>query len=106
MYYIDKKKKRWPLAVAAAALVLLLVLGCWWAAASSGQNLEEEGAAALKAAIQRSALQCYVVEGIYPSSLDYLEESYGLQINREDFYVVYKAFASNLPPEVTVLRRP
>lgn len=106
MYYIDKKRKRWPLVVAAAALTLVLLLGCLWAASSSGQNLEEEGVAALKAAIQRSALQCYVVEGMYPSSLDYLEEGYGLQINREDFYVIYHAFASNLPPEVTVLRKP
>ena len=37
---------------------------------------------------------------MYPPSLAYLTENYGLQVNTEDFYVTYDAFASNLPPTV------
>ena len=57
------------------------------------------------AAVQRSALQCYAVEGAYPPDLQYLEDNYGLQVNKKDFYVTYEAFASNLPPTVRVTVR-
>lgn len=103
--YFDKKRRRWPYfmlilaAVAAAAGLYFRVVRV------SGRDLEEEGARALKAAVERSALQCYVVEGVYPPDVAYLEENYGLQINREDFYVNYDAFASNLPPDVRVTKR-
>lgn len=103
--YEDKKRRRWPF-VTAAVLVLAVVgwLICH-GAKTSAEDMQEESAVALRAAIQRSALQCYVVEGAYPSSLSYLEENYGLQINTRDFYVVYDAFASNLPPYVQVTVR-
>ena len=58
--------------------------------------------AAIREAIRRSALQCYVVEGVYPPNLQYLQDNYGLEVNTEDFYVTYDAFASNLPPTVLV----
>ena len=67
--------------------------------------MEEESIAALKAAVERSARQCYVVEGFYPPSLEYLEENYGLQINTDEFYVVYDVFASNISPDVRVVKR-
>ena len=60
---------------------------------------------AIRDAVQRSALQCYAVEGVYPPSLEYLQDNYGLQINTEDFYVTYDAFASNLPPAIRVTSR-
>ena len=72
---------------------------------SGSRDLKDEGAAALKSAVTQIALQCYVVEGFYPPSLSYLEENYGLRVNREDYYVVYEIFASNVPPNVQVLKR-
>lgn len=103
--YFDKKRRRWPYVVI-IALILAVALGFGIRAVRvSGQDLNEEGAAALKAAVERSARQCYVVEGVYPSNLAYLEENYGLTVNHEDFYVTYEAFASNLPPSVRVTRR-
>lgn len=104
--YVDKKRRRWPYAVAAAVFFLIAALVIHRTVAVSSQDLQEESAVALKAAIQKNALQCYVVEGVYPASLDYLEENYGLQINKDDFYVTYDVFASNLPPYVQVTPRP
>lgn len=103
--YTDKRRRRWPLAVLVLAL-LIAAVGVWrQAAPASRQNLSEESAVALKNAVERCALQCYVVEGAYPPSLAYMEENYGLQINRREFYVVYDVFASNLPPDVRVVSR-
>lgn len=104
--YTDKKRRRWPLALAAILTAAILVTGFWFFAGGSRRNAEEEGAAAIKAAIQNCAQQCYVVEGVYPPELSYMEEHYGLQINREDYYVTYEVFASNLPPEVVVVSKP
>lgn len=103
--YVDKKIRRWPWAV----LALLLLLGAAgllrMTLPRSGQDMEEESIAALKAAVERSARQCYVVEGFYPPSLEYLEENYGLQINMDEFVVVYDVFASNISPDVRVVKR-
>ena len=104
--YTDKKRKRWPLALAAILTAAILVYGFWMFAGGSRRNAKEEGAVALKAAIQICAQQCYVVEGVYPPELSYMEEHYGLQVNHDDYYVTYEVFASNLPPEVAVVSKP
>ena len=86
-------------------LALLLCAGLIRFLSDGGQDVSENSSAAIRAAVQRSALQCYAVEGAYPPDLRYLEDNYGLQVNQEDFYVTYDAFASNLPPEIRVTRR-
>ena len=99
--YSDKKKKHtfWIWIVLALAAIFVLV---YTFAGHSGEDLTEESAAAIQEAVRRCAMQCYVVEGVYPENLSYLEENYGLQINTRDFYVRYDAFASNLPPDIRV----
>ena len=102
--YTDKAKKHTGVWLLVLALVVLLVL-VFLIFGHSGKDISEESTQAIQEAVRRSALQCYVVEGVYPSTLEYLEENYGLQVNREDFYITYDAFASNLPPEVHVIRK-
>ena len=65
----------------------------------------EESMASIKDTILARALQCYVREGAYPESLSYLEENYGLTINKDDYKVIYTPFAENMPPEVRVIYR-
>lgn len=89
----------------AVMLALALVLVCAWAAGCVGADIDGQGAASLKNAVLRSAVQCYAVEGYYPEDLNYLTDHYGLQINHQRYIVVYEAFASNLPPQVTVLQK-
>ena len=67
--------------------------------------IQKEKAAAIREAVETSARQCYVVEGVYPPDLHYLEENYGLQINTAEFYVVYDIYASNMPPTVKVVAK-
>ncbi len=99
--YSDKKKKH-TIIIVIAILVLVVAGIIWTFAGNSGKDIGEEGAAAIREAVRRSALQCYVVEGIYPPDLAYLEDNYGLQVNTQDYYVTYNAFASNLPPDIIV----
>ena len=90
-----------PVLVIPAVLCVLLLFS------TALSNLEEgrgrEGKEQLEEAVRRSAVACYAAEGIYPPDLEYLEEHYGIQVDRERYTVVYEVFASNLMPDVTVL---
>ena len=102
--YSDKAKRKTGVFVLVLVLLLLALLTAL-RFGRSGRDVSEESAAAIRETVRRSALQCYVVEGVYPPDLQYLEDNYGLQINTEDFVVVYDCFASNLPPTIRVIGR-
>lgn len=59
----------------------------------------------LETALSRSISQCYAVEGVYPPSLEYIVNHYGLLYDEDIFLIDYEYYGSNLLPEVTVLRR-
>lgn len=88
-----------------AVLVLAAVLagGGLLLARRIQKDLAVQGAQAVYTAVMDQALQCYALEGAWPSSLEYLEQHYGLQINHNRYIVAYEVFASNQPPAVTVL---
>jgi hypothetical protein len=44
-----------------------------------------------------------VVEGRYPPGLEYIEERYGVAVDRSSYTVHYEVFAPNMPPDITVL---
>ena len=94
------KHRRWLIAlalvIAAVAAVLLL-------SGRVQRDLARQSAQSVQDAVLRSAVQCYSVEGAYPSSVDYLEEHYGLMIDHKTYIVSYDAFSSNLLPQVEVL---
>ena len=66
---------------------------------------KEEGKEQLEQAIRRCAVACYAAEGIYPPNIDYMKEHYGIQIDEEQYLVIYDIFAENLMPDITVLER-
>ena len=65
----------------------------------------EEDKARLEDVLRRSAVACYAAEGIYPPSVEYMEEHYGLQIDKENYEVSYNVIAENLMPDITVLEK-
>ncbi len=52
--------------------------------------------------IQQYLMQCYATEGSYPNDLKYLEDNYGLILDRDNYIFEYHVFASNLFPEVYI----
>ena len=92
--------------------IMILLIACAAVAAlfvafyrSAGRESTQDAARSIEETIRERALQCYVIEGAYPVDLEYLEENYGLTLNRKDYLVVYDIFAENLPPDVRVIRR-
>ena len=100
--YSDRKSSGSILKHVILCFVLVAVIVAAVGSLRPEQEISENSCAAIRAAIERSALQCYAVEGIYPPDLKYLEENYGLQINRKEYYVTYEVYASNQPPTVHV----
>ena len=99
--YTDKRQKNriWILIPVIAAVILLAVC------ILKPKDRTAEDMAAIRDTIMERSVQCYAVEGAYPPDLEYLEENYGLVVNRTDYIVRYEIFAENLPPVVRVLER-
>ncbi len=93
---------RWlPLFLAAAILLV------WFFISTTrlGEGSADQGREHLETALRRSAVACYAAEGIYPPTLEYLCQHYGVQIDYDRYYVFYEIFADNLMPQITVLER-
>ena len=88
-----------PLLAVAVLLVFLTSLS------NLEQGRSEEDKRQLEDALRRASVACYAAEGIYPPSVDYLAEHYGLQVDRDRYVVHYQTFGENLMPEITVLER-
>lgn len=85
-------------------VVAVAALLCFATAVDSlDSGRSEEDLRQLEETLRRSCVACYAAEGVYPPSLDYLKERYGLQIDEERYTVKYFAFAENLMPDIIVL---
>ncbi|WP_434309842.1 hypothetical protein [Hominifimenecus sp. rT4P-3] len=104
MYFDRKRRKIGWLLLVSVALILGFAAGFLFYGKPARQ-VQAEAARAIGETIRERARQCFAVEGVYPESLEYLMENYGLRINTADYYVVYEAFADNLPPNVRVAKK-
>ena len=87
----------------------LVVFVCIVAVAGAGINSArnrsgEQQLVVQKRAIERAAVLCYALEGFYPPQIKYLEDKYGLIVDRDKFMVRYSTFGSNIRPEISVHR--
>ena len=93
--------KKFIVALVLAAVILIAAV-LMWAGARAKDNMAEQ-TSSIRDTVYARALQCYVIEGAYPESLDYLIENYGLAVNTDDYRIIYIPYAENLPPEIKVI---
>ena len=84
------------------AAVIIIAAALAWAGSKTGDAIAEQ-TASIRDTVRARALQCYIIEGAYPESLDYLIDNYGLAVNTDDYRIIYIPYAENLPPEVKVV---
>lgn len=84
-------------------LVVFFVQSFWGIDGFSG-TAELERVRSVEDAIQKAAVQCYAIEGSYPT-LEYLVRNYGLVINESAYYYHYEVMASNIMPEIAVYKK-
>lgn len=102
----DKEvKRRRTLRTVVACIVVAVVVAAWAISSAVGASTRAQGAAALRDSILSAAKQCCAIEGSYPSTLQHLEDDYGLVINHDDYVITYEYFADNLMPSVVVTPR-
>ena len=92
-----------------STLIGLVVFVCIVAVTGAGINSarsrnSEQQLIVQKKAIERAAVLCYALEGFYPPQIKYLEDKYGLIVDRDKFMVHYSTFGSNIRPEISVHR--
>ena len=69
--------------------------------ASEGSVYEQRQS--LSDAIDKAIIQCYVTEGRYPESFEYLQDNYGIIYDEDQFRVDYVIYGSNMRPDVTII---
>lgn len=97
-------RRTW-LGILAAVVILAVALWFFTALNNLRGGQDDEGRQQLETALRRAAVACYAAEGVYPPTLDYLTEHYGVQIEESRYTVFYEIFASNLMPDITVLEK-
>lgn len=98
------KRKRGYAGLVLPALIFLTVLTVFIRGVHTGSvAAREEQRTALYNAIVRATVHCYAIEGEYPMDVAYLEENYGIYVDRSKYIVSYDAFASNIMPTIQVL---
>jgi len=86
--------------------VCVVALLCFLSGISNvSRSRKSEEKRRLEDAIRRNAVACYASEGIYPPDLGYLEEHYGVQIDKDRYEVIYQRIAENLMPDITVVEK-
>lgn len=87
-----------PLLVFFAAVTMLL-----YGFSNTDGSTEKKRAEVTYNAVRRAVVSCYALEGFYPASVAYLEENYGVKIDRNKFVVEYETIGSNIMPAFQVI---
>ena len=104
-----KREKKSVISVVAALLCGAVVCCCILLFARAMRQVKEtsdaESLRLAEDAIRRACVTCYCLEGRFPESFAYLREHYALSVDEEKYFVHYSAFAENIMPDITVVRR-
>jgi hypothetical protein len=65
---------------------------------------DSEGLRIAENSIRRAVINSFASTGQYPPSFEYLKENYAIKIDENKFIVHYNIFASNIMPDIIVLR--
>ena len=101
-----KKQNLQLIALLSSLIVIAICAAVLFASVLAyGDGYADKRAAQIKESIISCVAQCYALEGRYPADLTYLEEHYGLQLDRADYTFHYELFASNIFPGIRVIAK-
>lgn len=61
--------------------------------------------ATLQEAMERDVTAYYAREGHYPSSVEEIQQVYGLTYDEDQFYIGYELYGSNIRPYITIVEK-
>jgi len=83
------------------AVIVLFVFGISSISNSSVVNDKE----ILTEAIERDIVHCYCVEGMYPPSVKYMQEHYGLTYDSDKYIIDYEYIGANIMPKFMIIAK-
>ena len=101
----EQVKRRRAKRLLIVVFVVVISIATVFAVIVAQASAKEQGAYSLRESVLNAAKQCCAVEGSYPTTLQHLEDYYGLTINHDDYVVSYEWFADNVLPSVVVTPR-
>ncbi|MCH5266499.1 MAG: hypothetical protein J1F02_11405 [Lachnospiraceae bacterium] len=87
------------------AILAVAVLFLWKAVQKMEMGQQAESLKQLDSSIRKATMTCYATEGVYPPTIQYLQDNYGIQIDEGKFTVFYEVFGDNMMPDITVMER-
>ena len=69
---------------------------------NASKEIDDNEVITLRKSIDKAIVNCYAIEGAYPESIEYIEENYGVVIDRDRFIVIYEVLGPNVLPNVIV----
>ncbi len=99
------KKRSVSVQILIPVIILAIIIGFFTMVSELDRASSDEALLQLEDSIRKAAVACYASEGIYPPDTDYLKKHYGIQIDENLYQVHYDIFASNIMPDITVLRK-
>ena len=101
---MKKTEVRW-MTVLSVALFAAIMIWLIVSVGNAGTSADKRRSDAMYTTIMNSASLCYSIEGEYPPDIEYLENNYGVKINRDKYVVHYEYFGANIRPTVTIMER-
>ncbi|MBR0598858.1 hypothetical protein [Sinanaerobacter chloroacetimidivorans] len=101
--YYKRKERIWHELILPIAIFICLAVFLYTGVGNVSLASQEENKAILQDALKRAVVQCYAIEGMYPPSIEYLEDNYGIVYDHDSFIVHYEVFAGNILPDITVI---
>jgi len=102
------KKSTWDIlrsALVPVAFTLAVMGMIVYGLTQTEESSRAEAVRILEDSIRRAVVMSYAVEGRYPETITYIEDKYGVHIDRDKYIVHYMVFASNLMPDIMVIER-
>ncbi len=102
--HLYKKKKGIPASGIIFTILMFVILAgfLYGQVKNMSKEVEQSDVDMLKDALENAVVTCYAIEGSYPESLEYIEEHYGVIIDREKYFVDYENNLINMKPQISV----
>lgn len=102
-----RRNSGWNALPTLLALLLFAAVAVWMALGvrQAAQVSDREGLRMAQRAIREAAVSCYALDGTYPATYEELKARCGLGVDEQRYAIFYEIFASNIMPEITVVRR-
>lgn len=86
-------------------LSAVLLTASFQAVQGIAKRQQTDQSKAIEAVLVKSAIQCYALEGSYPSDLYYLRDHYGVILDEVKYFYFYDVEGANILPKIVVIKR-